>query len=153
MAGSLNHIIDGDGSFTMDSIDNMGDAPFEPAQIDALLSLLTEISARYHIPAANYLAHGDIAPGRKVDPNHLFPWQKLAALGFGLWCSTDEASAYEPASNPLAGLQMLGYDTSKPEAAQLAFRRHFRGDDASAELSRDDLATLACLLDKRKLPE
>ena len=38
------------------------------AQIDALLWLLTDLAARYAIPAANYVGHADVAPGRKVEP-------------------------------------------------------------------------------------
>ena len=46
-------------------LDNDGSEPFADTQIDALLALLADISARYPIPAANYVGHADVAPGRK----------------------------------------------------------------------------------------
>jgi len=67
-------------------LDNNGREPFPEAQIGALIALLGDLAARWNIPAANVLAHGDVAPGRKVDPGEFFPWRQLAAAGFGLWC-------------------------------------------------------------------
>jgi len=133
-------------------LDHSGDAPFEPAQIDALLTLLKGINERHKIPVANYLAHGDVAPGRKVDPNRHFPWQTLAERGFGIWCSTEESATSSNALDLLLGLQALGYDISNPDNAALAFRRHYRGDDTSAQLADEDLRALSCLLKKKSLP-
>ena len=132
-------------------LDHYGDAPFDSAQIEALMTLLQGISERHRIPAANYIAHGDVAPGRKVDPNHLFPWDILAAGGFGLWCSTEEATALPGTIDPLLGLQALGYDNSQPELATLAFRRHFRGTNTGTQLDDQDLRMLACLLKKKSM--
>jgi N-acetylmuramoyl-L-alanine amidase len=67
-------------------LDNDGSEPYAESQIAALLALLTDLEQRYKIPAANFLGHGDIAPGRKVDPGVGFPWRRLAEHGFGLWC-------------------------------------------------------------------
>ncbi|MDP2783111.1 MAG: N-acetylmuramoyl-L-alanine amidase [Sulfurimicrobium sp.] len=53
-------------------LDNTGDEAFAEAQIVALLTLLDELRTRYRIPAPNFLAHGDIAPARKVDPSRHF---------------------------------------------------------------------------------
>lgn len=47
-------------------------APFEPAQIQALIPLAKDIIARYHIKPENVVAHADIAPQRKDDPGHYF---------------------------------------------------------------------------------
>jgi N-acetylmuramoyl-L-alanine amidase len=129
-------------------LDNTGDEPFAEAQIVALLALLDELRTRYPIPAANYLAHGDVAPARKVDPSRLFPWQRLAAQGFGLWCDAPPPAA--PAGfDALLGLQALGYDIAAPAAARAAFRRHFMGSDADAELAPAEQALLSCLLQKK----
>ena len=127
-----------------------GEEPFAEPQIAALLVLLDELRTRHRIPAANYLAHGDVAPTRKVDPGRLFPWRRLAQQGFGLWCETPPAAA--PAGfDAQLGLQALGYDTRAPGAARAAFRRHFRVSEGDAELAPDEQALLHCLLQKKLL--
>ena len=129
-------------------LDNTGDEAFAEAQIVALLALLDELRTRYRIPAANFLGHGDIAPARKVDPSRLFPWQRLATRGFGLWCETPPPAA--PAGfDALLGLQALGYDVAVPATARQAFRRHFAASDADAELAPAEQALLYCLLQKK----
>lgn len=129
-------------------LDNNGEEDFAEAQIVALLALLDELRQRYRIPAANFIGHGDIAPTRKVDPSHRFPWARLARQGFGLWC--EPPSPAVPAGfDPLLGLQALGYDVAAPAAARAAFRRHFSGDDIETELSAVEQATLYCLLRKK----
>lgn len=130
-------------------LDNTGDEPFAEPQIAALLALLDDLRTRYRIPQANYLAHGDVAPARKVDPSRLFPWRRLAAQGFGLWCETPPPSA--PAGfDALLGLRALGYDVAAPAAARAAFRRHFLAQDADGELAPAERALLHCLLAARR---
>ncbi len=129
-------------------LDNTGAEEFAEPQILALLALLDELRRRHAIPAANYLAHGDVAPTRKVDPSRLFPWQRLAAQGFGLWCEAPPPAA--PAGfDALLGLQALGYDVAVPAAARAAFRRHFLAQDSAAELAPDEKAQLYCLLQQK----
>jgi hypothetical protein len=53
-------------------LDNDGFEPFAEPQIDALLLLLADIRQRYHIPAANFIGHADVAPTRKNDPSVFF---------------------------------------------------------------------------------
>ena len=131
-------------------LDNDGAEPFAAAQIDALLALLAEIRSRYPIPPANFVGHADVAPTRKDDPSALFPWAKLAANGFGLWCTPSAAAALSaPAGADLALLlAAIGYDPATPEASRRAFRRHFMATDAAApEVPGDDEIALAyCLL-------
>jgi N-acetylmuramoyl-L-alanine amidase len=129
-------------------LDNNGFEPFPDVQIASLLLLLSDIKTRYPILAANYLAHGDVAPRRKVDPSVYFPWRTLAQHGFGLWCELPLPDA------PLLfdvwlGLRAFGYDTSNPEAAMRAFKRHYTGADNSLEFSASDRAVLYCLLSKK----
>ena len=86
-------------------LDNNGSEPFADAQIDTLLRLLADIQARHRIPRANFIGHADVAPGRKTDPSALFPWRRLAAAGFGLWC---ESPATPAPPHFDAGLGLVG---------------------------------------------
>ncbi len=105
-------------------LDNNGNEPFAEAQIQALLALLNDLRARFKIPAANFVGHADVAPGRKVDPSAWFPWRSLARQGFGIWCFNPAPIA--PAGFDLyAGLAAIGYDVHNPEAARQAFLLHF----------------------------
>ena len=126
-------------------LDNDGAEPFAEAQIVRLLQVLGELKERYRIPQANFLGHGDVAPGRKVDPSAQFPWERLAAAGYGLWCHRPPAEIrrFDDIS---VGLQILGYNVSDPSAALAAFRRHFLGIDSAAEPNDDDAAMLNCLI-------
>nr|WP_137886066.1 N-acetylmuramoyl-L-alanine amidase [Pseudomonas sp. 2FE] len=59
--------------------------PYSEAQIEALIALLKDLVKRYNIEPRHILGHSDIAPLRKLDPGPLFPWQRLAAAGLGVW--------------------------------------------------------------------
>jgi len=128
-------------------LDNNGREPFSEAQISALLRLLADIRERYHIPAANFLGHADVAPRRKTDPSSYFPWKTLADQGFGLWCDPPFAQP-PPAFDAMMALRALGYDSGKPEAAIRAFNLHFLPDEASPALSERGRALLYCLNQK-----
>ena len=108
-------------------IDNNGFEPFTGYQISSLLHLLDTLKRRYAIPAANFIGHGDIAPGRKVDPNIYFPWKLLAGKGFGLWYDTIGVLP-PPGFDHLLALRIIGYDVKDSTAAILAFKRHFEQD-------------------------
>lgn len=128
-------------------LDNDGEEPFAEAQIAALLGLLADLKTRLRIPEANFIGHGDVAPRRKVDPSRHFPWQRLARQGFGLWC---ENPLPAPAGFDVSlALRALGYEVGAGGTetdAQRAFRRHWAGDDATAELTDTDRAMLSCLV-------
>lgn len=122
-------------------LDNNGSEPFAPAQVNSLLSLLTYLKKTYNIPAANFIGHQDIAPLRKPDPGPLFPWKILAKHGFGYW--SDDVLELPPADfDPVTALKLIGYDTSNPNAAIVAFKRHFIQSNQSATLSQLDLNVL-----------
>jgi N-acetylmuramoyl-L-alanine amidase len=131
-------------------LDNNGEEPFADAQIARLLGLLHDLQQRYRIPQANFLAHGDVAPGRKVDPSRYFPWQRLADAGYGLWCRQPLAQVGGPADVDMA-LRILGYDMSNPVAALMAFRRHFLGIDSEAPADNNDRAMLNCLIRQKDI--
>jgi N-acetylmuramoyl-L-alanine amidase len=132
-------------------LDNDGTEPFQEAQLTSLLRVLGSLKRTYNIPAANFIGHGDIAPTRKSDPSALFPWQRLAAKGFGLWYddavlsdttaapfATDSTGLALPGITPREALRIIGYDTQDMPAAIRAFKRHFVPTDASAELTELD---------------
>lgn len=129
-------------------LDNTGDEPFAEPQILRLLDLLTELRERHKIPATNVLAHGDVAPRRKVDPSHLFPWERLARAGHGLWCFSPVAAA-PLGFDPTLAMQALGYDLSDEIAARRAFRRHFLAEENGEPWRRVDIDLLACLLARK----
>lgn len=94
--------------------------PFAQAQIVSLTALCQDILRRHAICRARVLAHSDVAPARKEDPGELFPWQRLAAAGIGLWP--------RPYGNSAAkDLAQFGYDLNVPQHKLIsAFQRHFR---------------------------
>ncbi len=107
-------------------LDNDGSEPFAERQIGSLLVLLADITDRLGIQPHLVIGHGDIAPTKKDDPSVHFPWQRLAEAGYGLW--PRETPATPPAGfDPWAALRLVGYDLRSPEAALVAFHRHFRG--------------------------
>ncbi|HEY5803806.1 MAG TPA: N-acetylmuramoyl-L-alanine amidase [Lysobacter sp.] len=117
-------------------LDNDGVAPFSTAQIDTLLRLLGDITGRLDIPPHLVIGHGDIAPSRKRDPSALFPWQRLAEAGYGLW--PREPLAVAPAGfDSWAALRLVGYDLRDPGAALRAFHRHYRGNEEEQWLPGD----------------
>ncbi|GAA0647588.1 N-acetylmuramoyl-L-alanine amidase [Brevundimonas lenta] len=69
---------------------------FPEEQIDAVISLISDIRTRWTIPDARIIGHSDLAPERKQDPGELFPWKRLASVGHGLW--------FEPAHERIAAL-------------------------------------------------
>jgi N-acetylmuramoyl-L-alanine amidase len=118
-------------------IDNNGFEPFTDPQISSLLQLLDRLKKAYNIPAANFIGHADIAPGRKVDPNRYFPWQKLAENGFGLWYDTTGVQV--PIEfDAMQALRIIGYDIKKPEAAIQSFKIHFVQSDSTTIINDDD---------------
>lgn len=125
-------------------LDNDGRTAFPPIQIDALLSLLSDLRQRYRLPASNFLGHSDVAPRRKLDPGPLFPWRALAASGFGVWCDPPYAEP-PPGFEALAGLRALGYDMRQPDAALSAFRARYTPDAPTADPAERDRALIHCL--------
>jgi N-acetylmuramoyl-L-alanine amidase len=132
-------------------LDNDGTEPFQEAQLASLLKVLGSLKKTYNIPAANFIGHGDIAPTRKNDPSALFPWQRLAQRGFGLWYdaavltdttaapfATDSLGLPLPGLTPREALRIIGYDTQDLNAAIAAFKRHFVPGETGPELTELD---------------
>ena len=116
-----------------------GYVPFTDDQIASLIELARGILSRHAIAPARVLAHSDVSPGRKTDPGELFPWQRLAENGIGLWPTSLSTSGGEGARSRAgegdrsfaSALARFGYgvppnvDVSL-EAVVAAFQRHFR---------------------------
>jgi len=122
-------------------LDNDGVEPYPPAQFEALVKLLEDVSARHGIPRRQVIGHSDLAPDRKIDPGKHFPWQALAQRGFGAW-PVDRGEP-PPGYDPMAALACFGYPMADPAAAIRAFHLRFRArDDLPAQLDAEDARIL-----------
>ena len=138
-------------------------APFEPAQIQALIPLAKDIIARYDIKPQNVVAHADIAPQRKDDPGPLFPWKVLAEQGIGAWPDTQRVAFYlagRAPHTPIATKSLLdllsryGYGIKSdmtPREQQrviMAFQMHFRPTLWNGVADAETQAIAEALLEK-----
>jgi len=103
---------------------------FPEAQIAVLEALLKQIVGRYGIAPDRVVGHADVAPARKSDPGELFPWGRLAEQGLATMLPphglTGSRAPSTRAVKALGQLTRIGYDIADPDAAILAFQRHFR---------------------------
>lgn len=120
---------------------------FMQEQIESCIALCREIVARHNILPQHVLAHSDIAPARKIDPGHLFPWRELAAAGIGLWPEDAMPMAADTDIDRL--LTAYGYDPDIPLQERIvAFQRHFQPESFGDDLMtprKPDAVTLARL--------
>lgn len=128
-------------------IDNNGMEEFTEAQINSLLNILDRLKKAYNIPAANFIGHADIAPGRKVDPNRNFPWQKLSEQGFGYWYDTTNVQV-PPDFNAMQSLRVIGYDIKNDTNAVQSFKLHFVQNDSTKVITDADKKILIDLVKK-----
>jgi N-acetylmuramoyl-L-alanine amidase len=128
---------------------------FPSIQITALIKLMKEIIARHGLsPVLAPLAHSDIAPARKEDPGELFPWQRLAGEGLGLWpkpADTDYSAASDNEVQNL--LRSIGYDCPDngdydrtTRAALLAFQRRYEPNNLTGTPEKETIARLRALV-------
>jgi len=139
----------------------LGYRPFPEAQVAVLIALLSDIRSRWTVPDGRILGHSDIAPNRKVDPGELFPWDRLAAAGHGLWVEPP------PSPGPVlaegeegtgvfalqAGLTRLGFDSAPSgrfdadtTTVVKAFQRHWRPSKVDGVADGETRARLVALL-------
>jgi N-acetylmuramoyl-L-alanine amidase len=126
-------------------LDNDGFEYFSETQVNNLLLLLDTLKKKYNIPTANFIGHGDIAPGRKVDPNWRFPWNLLADHGFGYWFADTSNTPLPAGFDRNLALRVVGYDMKDSLAAISAFKRHWLQDTTSTLLSDGELKVLYSL--------
>ena len=138
--------------------------PFPDAQIDAVIALCRDISARLRIKPERILGHSDIAPGRKMDPGEIFPWPRLHAAGLGHWVAPvpiRPGPAYQPGAMgpPVAALQAMlasygygltptgAYDPATRDVVA-AFQRHFRPERVDGIADVSTVLTLRALIER-----
>jgi N-acetylmuramoyl-L-alanine amidase len=116
---------------------------FPEAQIAALTTLCHGILMRHPIPSARVLGHSDVAPARKDDPGELFPWERLARAGIGLWPISQDSNLGAEA------LCRYGYDPGAGEQKIVtAFQRHFRPAKIDGVWDRECARLLQSLLER-----
>ncbi len=128
-------------------LDNNGFESFTEPQMLSLVDLLGRLKRAHNIPVANFIGHSDIAPGRKVDPNKYFPWQRMAENGFGHWYDTTTVQV-PVGFDGLQALRIIGYDVKNPASAIQSFKIHFLANDTSRVLNDADIRILADLVQK-----
>ena len=109
-----------------------GYQPFSEQQLAPLIALCKLKIEEWGISPAGVLAHSDVAPARKTDPGELFPWERLAEQGIGLWPAPQEMDV-EAAADLMQDQNVLrelfvnfGYDPFvSPSETLAAFHRHF----------------------------
>lgn len=128
-----------------------GYRPFPETQIEALKELLRGIVGRHNLSATkSVIAHSDFAPKRKEDPGELFPWEKLAQGGFGLWAQPQESDyGHADDAEVQTMLRKIGYDVPLSGAydrdtrpALIAFQRHFEPNNFTGTPERETTARL-----------
>lgn len=101
-------------------IANPGDRPFPWPQMDALVLVLRQVTARWGIGPDGVIGHSDMAPGRKIDPGPRFDWQRLARDGLALPAGIGDDA-------PLGdSLTRIGYPPVPAAPRLAAFRLRYR---------------------------
>lgn len=133
---------------------------FPDVQIEAVTELAGDIMQRHGIAPCDVLGHSDVAPGRKVDPGELFPWQALAAHGIGLWPEeTVTLPGHPDMTGALRRLSEIGYavpltpelgnDILKPGSAVTdviaAFQVHYRQGKVDGLLDNETATRIAAV--------
>ncbi|MEH6548173.1 MAG: N-acetylmuramoyl-L-alanine amidase [Sneathiella sp.] len=119
---------------------------FSDNQMASVSELSKDIVQRHGILPTHVVGHSDIAPARKQDPGELFAWDKLAAIGIGLWfpqgwtadltlLSLSVGDDGRPVRRLRGLLRGIGYTVADIDmfdeelvAVLKAFQRHWRPD-------------------------
>lgn len=138
-------------------------ASFSLRQMQAVGVLAQEIVRRYGIAPDRVVGHGDIAPGRKVDPGPAFPWEWLFRMyGVGAWPDPSVVDWYlrhHPWQGDIGFLQqaLADYGYAVPRSGQLdeatlevvaAFQMHFRPASYDGRPDAETVARLEALLEQ-----
>jgi len=142
--------------------------PYPEAQIRSVIALSKDLVTRWRIPAERVLGHSDIAPGRKLDPGEVFPWDELQREGVGHWVEPaavqdgrffsrgDRGMPVEALQAMLAmygyGLKINGMFDDDTEKVVAAFQRHFRPQRVDGVADASTITTLRDLIARRPGP-
>jgi N-acetylmuramoyl-L-alanine amidase len=131
---------------------------FPPTQIEAVRGLVADIISRHGLQAADVVGHSDIAPGRKIDPGELFPWEQLAREGIGRWPTLSGTKHLITTDQAMRLLSQIGYATAlshdlgsdllaNPSDVIAAFQRHYRPRKIDGVLDTETSALIQALVD------
>jgi N-acetylmuramoyl-L-alanine amidase len=124
--------------------------PFKDKQIEAVIGLCRDICERYAILPENVLAHSDIAPARKTDPGHNFPWKR----GGRFLARGEQGQPVEALQSMLAlygyGIEITGIFDEATEIVVKAFQRHFRTQNVDGVADVSTIDTLYRLIFSRQ---
>ena len=121
---------------------------FSDAQFEALVPLLARMVKHHDIPRANVVGHSDVAPGRKIDPGELFPWDRLAEYNLCL-PRPEKLEQGDPFDNDASfylALERFGYDITNGHRAVEAFQRRWRPERIDGQIDGQVRAILFQLL-------
>ncbi len=104
-------------------------APWDPAQIEAVVALVKDIAARHGVQPHHIVGHSDIAPQRKQDPGAAFPWQTLVAAGLVPW--PDETQVAAAQTRFSGAVPSVGWFQEKLAAHGFEVPRNGELDDAT----------------------
>ena len=140
----------------------MGYPDFPKLQMAAVAALCKDLARRYAIVGRHFLAHSDVAPGRKIDPGEKFDWAYLHAQGVGHWVEPEpiKGGAFLQLGDSgdsvialQAMLKLYGYGIDvnggfdqRTKTVVEAFQRHFRTALIDGIADQSTVATLHKLL-------
>ena len=119
-----------------------GYRPFPEEQVAAVIELCRGVLSRHAIPPINVVGHSDVAPRRKEDPGELFPWERLAREGIGIW---PDFSAVAPPVDPAEALAKIGYEVEDLAATVRAFQRRWRPGSVDGALDDETRMRIAAV--------
>ncbi|WP_300531594.1 N-acetylmuramoyl-L-alanine amidase [Maricaulis sp.] len=116
---------------------------FPQVQIDAVIALTREVMQRHRIKPAQVIGHSDIAPGRKIDPGEVFPWNQLVSAG----CALSPADLRPDGLDCEAALKAIGYglEPGLPAVVE-AFQRRYRPASITGIIDDETEALIAGVL-------
>lgn len=135
---------------------------FQSKQVEAVAGLVTDLAKKYQINPVNIVGHSDVAPGRKVDPGALFPWEYLYKhYHIGAWPDQYTVAKWLKDNPPIEAyywqmalksygypVQMTGVWDKQTFDTLCAFQMHFRQSDISGVPDRESWAILQALIEK-----